>query len=256
MKLVIVMITSLLLGGAPYPAWAAGGLPEARQGHPEQAIPEVIHLEEDPPHALWVSAEAAFDSAGHLNTSLIHPHYLSTLQNHLSIPPEDGCIRLTEFFVDAPGNTDRTSPEKFVKNARFVLHAKVTDTAYGFKLSAPGQLLRLRPLAFLKGEKEAHDSYFVFFPVAAFQAGGRRICKTDSRFPAVPAVGDEIILSLPYRPDPGSAYLSADIWGPDSFITLGSGRVSLPGSFLRHGIEASDGESFLDQLRRYAEEGN
>jgi hypothetical protein len=72
----------------------------------------------------------------------------------------------------------------------------VTEVDYGFHFYVPGKLLRIALGEVLKGNALL-DSYYIFFPVAEFSAGPYRICKTDSRYPKAPDIGDELLIMVP-----------------------------------------------------------
>jgi hypothetical protein len=177
---------------------------------------------------IWVAAEAVLDPDGTVNQRFFKPSQASTIARHLAIEPTDGCIRMTKAFIQ-PGMTppSRETVELAARNVAFALHGRVTGKAYGFHGIIAGQLLRLEPIELLKGEAENHAVYYVFYPVGTFSVGAHTICKTDDRYPEPPEIGDELLVTDPWRTRKDESFI--ETWGAEGIIVIDSdGTVHLP----------------------------
>jgi hypothetical protein len=192
------------------------------------SMPQVLYTSQPEfEHPIWVAAEAALAPDGTVNEELFGQS-ASTLESHLAMEPTDGCIRLTEFYSQPGiGPPSRESVELAARNVAFALHGRITGKAYGFYYSTPGQLLRLEPIELLKGGPESHAVYYVFFPVGTFSVGDYDICKTDDRYPEPPEIGDELLVTDPWRTRKDDSFVNT--WGPKGVIAIESdGTVHLP----------------------------
>lgn len=176
----------------------------------ERDMPQVLYsTETDSSYPLWIAAEAAFDQHGEVITDLCDPGSCIFLKSLAATPPDpvSGCIEreeADELLWDPP---DRSTLEKSVKSSQLVLFAEVEDTAFGFMGGVPGQLIRVEPKRDFKGERLL-DGYFFFFPAGNFVAGPYEICKIDRSYPAIPTVGDEVLLMVPYKIDSNEPFLA------------------------------------------------
>ena len=69
--------------------------------------------------------------------------------------------------------------------------------------------------------------YYIFVPSGEFQAGPYKICKKDSRFPAAPRIGDEVVVLVPEVEDPAEPYLDLE-WDTSLVVIHSRGEVSFP----------------------------
>lgn len=172
-------------------------------------MPEVLWLE-GREYPTYVAADLAIDAEGNLNASALHPHDLSSLRNFLQddqlLDEERGCIHLTEFYDSWNSPRDMSTFPKAVQGSELIVHARVSDTAVGFLGPSPGTLYALEILDVLRGKLD-EGPYFTFIPVGEFEAGPYRFCKSDSRFPPGPEVGDEAVLLLPWAVEPSERLL-------------------------------------------------
>jgi hypothetical protein len=223
----------------------------ARPGHLPKA--HYIPTRQEMKFPVWVDASLVFNSDGSINTDLVHPEGVKEIQALRGRSLINGCTPEGPFFEDIVNLPPRATPEEATKTAQLVLLGKVTETAYGLFVLEPGQLLRIVPQEIIKGQPRDVDAYFVFFPVAEFMLGGIKICKTDNRYPAAPAVGDQVLLFLP----PGAEsqtepYLELDDDG--GIITLhANGVVSLPKRYRGRSSSTSiGGDELLARVRAVA----
>jgi hypothetical protein len=217
-----VLIAFLLVS----PSAAAGELP--------CGMPEYLYVESLPglgDYARWVSEDRASDADGELDEELIHPESRRLITNFLKIPARNGCIPLEEFYQEGVGRRDVDTLEGRFAASELVLHGRVTGKAPGFLAYSPGQLVRLEPIRLLKGDETPLPRYYTFFPVGTVRLGEATLCKTDSRFPRVPEIGDELILMVLDRPDPSEPLLEPDLYGAEGYLTIHDGHVDLPSRF-------------------------
>jgi len=201
----------------------------------------------------WVSAELAIDPDGEINANPIHPQAVSTIISLVKEPVVDGCVELGnvyESWVDPPNRGDL---QNGVAASELVLLGTVVGAAPGFQHSTPGQLLAIEPSRFFRAEHEL-DRYFTFFPVARFRAGPYEFCKTDTRVPIEPSVGDEVLLMVFTVNDPRAPYV--DSRDEFSFVILPSaGGLSFAKVHLANGDNLPRSrEALVEQVDHYASE--
>lgn len=89
----------------------------------------------------------------------------------------------------------------------------------------------------------------MFFPVGEFRLGDFRICKTDPRAPPIPAIGEELVVSVMHRFNVDEALLEAEIFGGRGYITVhNDGEVRWP-----HGLAENQSDISRDELRAWME---
>jgi hypothetical protein len=141
------------------------------------------------------------------------------------------CLQFGPLSNDHAGPIQpRASLKDLVQNSLGIVRGTVTGIDQGFGVGNPGLLLEVRVDEWLKRSKKIADSDVLYlpYPVAEFEVGGYRFCKTDPRWPDPPRIGDTVLLfpySAPY--DPEDQVIVPD---PDGFeVILGRGEgVSLP----------------------------
>lgn len=162
-----------------------------------QQMPEVLYNSDpDVQSPVWVSASAAIDPSGLINRELFSPASRSTIESYFAEDPAGGCFLVEEHFEDRVNPPDRSSLGRAARHSGLVFLGHVTEVAYGFHFYVPGKLLRIKPSEVLHGDSLL-DFYYIFFPVGEFAAGPYRICKSDSRYPSAPDVGDELLIMVP-----------------------------------------------------------
>ncbi len=204
-------------------------------------------------YPVWVDASLVFNQDGSVNTTLVHPQGAREIQAIKAIPPANGCTPVGIYFQDILGLLPRTSPEQAVQASRLVILGKVTEKSYGLHVDTPGQLLRVVPEEVIKGRPRNVDAYFVFLPLGTFTMGGLKICKTDSRYPDPPLVGEEVLLFVPFQEeDQAEPYL--EIQDGEGIITLhAGGATSLPKRFQSDKVSTSiTRDALLDRVRSAA----
>jgi hypothetical protein len=177
------------------------------------------------PTPVWLHAAAAWD--GKLRTELMHPATARLLGELLSRPEVGGCISpgldRDQRILSYPRSSDLDTA---LREAHFVLHARVTGAAGGFQASTPGTLLRLSPLRVARGTTTTKGPFYVFVPLGRVRVGNKVICKNDPEYAGLPEPGDEVlILSAP----PGNEYNNQlDLETPGDLIVIHSGKLLFP----------------------------
>jgi len=194
------------------------------------SMPQVLYsTRPEIEYPVWVAAEAALDPDGKVTRKLFAEWAANTIDSmFITIEPVDGCIPVTaayEQFGVAPPRRDTIRAA--ARNVAFALHGRVTGKSYGFHEGFPGQLLRLEPIELLKGEPENLAEYYVFYPVGDFDVGDFRICKSDNRLPEPPEIGDELLVTDPWRVTKDDRFI--ETWGVEGVIVIeNDGTVHLP----------------------------
>lgn len=192
-----------------------------------EPMPQVLYSSSSAhSYATWVAASAALDSSGAFDESLFPPQGLRHLRRHLSkLPVKSGCIQYGPIYHDLVGAPSWGTRQEILTNSDLVIRGTVVGQEYGFKNSTPGKLFKLRADAVLKSKLEDLRTYYVFFPVGEFQIGDWRICKTDPRYPPLPRLGDELVVSVPHRNDANEPLLNADGYGGLGYVTIQDGKA-------------------------------
>lgn len=206
-----------------------------RETRQTEGIPPVLFVQlplRSADHPIFVSASIAVTDDGDFNTDLFAPSVLRMLDRYPDRrDPVAGCIVLEEFYEEWVGSSDRSTIEKASQTAEVILTAEVVGRDFGFQHMVPGQLLRVRPERVLKGQAPL-SHYFVFLPIGTFESGPYKFCKTDSRYPEPPEIGQRVLLLVPAMGSTEEHYL--DLRTETSIITIGSeGEVDLPQPFER-----------------------
>jgi hypothetical protein len=152
----------------------------------------------------WVSAESGAKGQQGLTQDTLPPRVKSVVEQELreGTYKQYGCISYGPVDVDRAGPIPPYSTLKdLALNSKAAIRGTVTDIDHGFSFYGPSSLLEIRVDEWLKKKSERiADRPFVYliYPVAEFEAGGYRFCKTDARWGSEPQVGDEILF-FPYR---------------------------------------------------------
>jgi hypothetical protein len=203
---------------------------------------------------MWVDASLVFNRDGTVNTALVHPQGVKEIQALENIPRVNGCTPVGIDFQDIVGLPPRGTAEQAAQTSQLVILGKVTEKSYGLFVDEPGQLLRVVPEEVIKGRPRDVDAYFVFLPLGTFRMGGLKICKTDSRYPDPPAVGDQVLLFVPFQEQDQTEPL-LEIQDGEGIITIhASGVVSLPKKFVQSETASSlvGKEALLERVRASA----
>ena len=217
-----VLVASLFLAGS----CLAAQEPNSTKDEP---MPEVLWnpLWE---HPFWVSAEAAFDSKGELKPELFHPGLLSSVKSVLAGPEIDGCIRFEEVYLEFVDPQPRDSVDSALASTDLVIHGKITGSAVGFATTIPATLFRIEILGLGKGSTPLREAYFAW-PIADLTVAGKRICKTDYRYAALPKIGDEIVAFVTKTMPEDFPMLQLE--SPGDVIILRSSKIDYPSTMTR-----------------------
>lgn len=182
----------------------------------------------------WVAAEVAFRADGSLDPALFHVSTADSLARNLDRPLKERatCVQYGEYRLSRTMPPDRSTFEKAVGNSELVLLARVGEMGYGFYFGVPGQLVRLEPVEYLKGQGKTRVAFhYFFYPAGTFDAGPYRICKTDEDLPASPIeAGDEVLLLIEELGDRQEPFL--DLKSDETFLIVKpTGLVSVPKRF-------------------------
>ena len=197
-------------------------------------LPQVLYTalaKHDPAYPTFVAADAAINPDGSINEKLLPPSAISTLRGILDQEPVDGCIRTEEVWWDEMGVPDRPTLELAAQRSDLVLVGEVVAREAGFRFFEAGQLIEVTVKEVIHGNADA-DRYFVFIPVAKFQAGPYRICKIDRRYVAPPEIGERVVLLVPRGQDIDGEYIDV-VDGSGLMVVDPNGLVRLPKSFRR-----------------------
>lgn len=227
LKVAVWTLTLLLTTLTVLPAKA-----ERRTDHPtaeiDGEIPPILYSTVYNEIATFVSADVAIEPDGSVNARVLDPTAQVVIRNNLQAH-SGGCVLIEEVYVSSVNPADRSTLRRALRTSELVIRATVVARDYGFfQGPIPGQLLKVEVEEAIRGA--ARDWYYVFYPVAEFQAGPYRICKTDSRMPDPPGIGEQVLLMIPSVEDPSEPFL--ELGDEHSVVVLdGEGLARLPATF-------------------------
>jgi hypothetical protein len=201
-------------------------------------IPEVLHIPNaGTPYPAWVAADRVLTPSGEVDPALFSVSDRFIISGALQQPPREGCIRWgheqeVEEITVGSKKAVRQNLASTAKSAGWVFSATVTARATGFNSSVPGTLLEVVPEETFKGPRDRAGIHYVFFPVGTFSLGRVTICKTDERYPALPEVGERVLLfiDLFWRNEGRFLWTGYDT----GIITITrNGEISLPKRYLK-----------------------
>jgi hypothetical protein len=153
----------------------------------------------------WVSAESGAKGQQELAQDSLPPRVKSVVEQELreGIYKQYGCIHYGPVAVDRAGPIPSYGTLKdLAQNSKAAIKGTITDIDHGFSFFGPSSLVEVRVDEWLKKKSDRiADQSFIYlvYPVAEFEAGGYRFCKTDTpQWGSEPQVGDEILF-FPYR---------------------------------------------------------
>lgn len=223
---------------------------------PAGAIPPVLftslpHV--DPAYPTFVAASTAVSAEGEVNTGLFHPDVVRGLESLFDNEPANGCIELGPVYWERTGSLERGTLSQAAETSHVTIVGRVVARGYGFRFEEAGQLFEIEVDDVLRGQA-SREHYFYFHPVAEFEAGPYRICKTDFQYPIPPEIGDRVVLMVPQElHDPEEPFL--DLVTPEGVVVLPKqGEPRLPWRF-KQGDEKvrrlpSTAADVLDVIRR------
>lgn len=184
----------------------------------------------DPAYPTFVAASAAVSSEGEINSDLFHPHAVRSLESLLGAEPVNGCVELDSVYWELINVPDRSTLRQTADTSQLTIVGRVVGREYGFHFFEAGQLLEVEVEEVIRGEAPL-DRYYYFHPVGEFEAGPYRICKSDSRYPDPPQLGDRVVLMVP-RPvhNPREPYLELET-SEGVVVLAADGEVGLPDTF-------------------------
>jgi hypothetical protein len=146
----------------------------------------------------WVSLEAAFTSSGELVETAFNSLSLRYIRGLLSTPvdPAKGCAVYGEVYESWVNPPERHTLQLAVSNSKHIVLGKVLASEIGFDRGTAGTLFLMQPSRIEKGG-QLPSKIFFFVPIARFRIAEKDYCKEDSRYPAPPRIGDEVLLLLP-----------------------------------------------------------
>lgn len=200
----------------------------------------------------WVSAASVVDRQGNLIWDSL-PFGVRTgveLQMKNGAYKPGGCLHFGPLTYDHAGPVQpRASLKDLVENSLGIIRGTVTGLDQGFGAGNPSLLLEIRIDEWLKRSKKIANLDFLYlpYPVAEFEVGGYRFCKTDPRWPEPPRVGDRVLL-FPYRIpyDPADQVIVPDPDGFEVILERGEG-IALPRQL--KGLSDFAGAKNLDVIR-------
>ena len=202
------------------------------------SMPQYYYAVEGDQHAAWVAAESALDANGEPDSFLFSESAVRAIKKYQERQPleEGACLHLGEFYAPEVVDVGDGDHHKYLardfattaKSVDWMFEGVVTGSTHGFNGPIPVTLFQVQTEEILKGPRDKHGQYFFLFPVAEFSVGNLKLCKTDQRYPALPEIGDRVILMAHLHLRNSREFL----WIHDNIIVLKQdGTVSLPKKF-------------------------
>lgn len=235
--------------------FSIAGSPADRPG----TIPQYIASRFGPTsYPAWISADSVVDQQGNLKIDDLPLSTKGIVRQQL----QDGTYGRKGCFQFGAVNFDRAGPLKphaslrdLTQNSVGIIVGTVTAIDHGFSLFGPSLLLEVQAEQIKRGPAfAASGSLYFQYPVAEFEIGGYRFCKTDARWPAEPEIGDRL-LSFSYQApyDFAGQVISPD---PDGFEIIlerkKGGALAIPRK-LRNDPDLMDAKD-LATVRKYTTE--
>lgn len=182
----------------------------------------------------WISAESGVKDQK-ISRDALPPRIKSVIEQELrdGTYKQYGCIHYGPVDVDRAGSIPpHGTLKELAQNSQAAIKGTVTDIDHGFSFFGPSALVEIRVEEWLKKSVRIADQPYIYlvYPVAEFEAGGYRFCKTDKRWGSEPQIGDEILV-LPYRVAVDDAR-QVLLPNPDGYEVIlyrkEAGRLSLP----------------------------
>ena len=193
----ILLVGSVLFSGA-----VLGNPPDHSQGQVSEGaepMPEILYFREHGDDPFFVSPERLLLPSGEIDPDLYQPGYAAGIEAILELPDEDGCVHINvpSDYRHAP-RPEWRDLASLIDTAEFVIVARVTGLAPGFRFDEAGTLVRFIAEEWLKGDDlwGAQDDRYVFFPIGEFTIGSRSICKTQGQWPQLPTLESRLVLLL------------------------------------------------------------
>jgi hypothetical protein len=172
----------------------AGEIPDVSATSPASELPRTLFALRGA-HATFVRADAVLDNRGEVDLTLFASTDAETIKAYLSLPEENGCVRLQGIIYNHMNQGPHADLKTASAKAKLILLGIVMGQASGFRGAEAGSLLEVKPETALKGAAaKENTSYYVFFPAGEFELGGKRLCAVNPSYPALPQVGDRLLL--------------------------------------------------------------
>lgn len=177
----------------------------------------------------WIPESLLLDEEGEPSEWL--PSSTRLFLNEVMQQPWDGQCFESHHPFPAFNQEGRSTLRQVARDADWIFTARVTALRAGFRQIVPGTMLEIEPLKIFKGPEDRLGRHYVFFPAGEVQVGDWKICHSDASYPALPDLGDELILMVRLSAvNQEGRFLEGD---DAMFITLHSnGVTSLPKRFL------------------------
>jgi hypothetical protein len=217
-----------------------------------EEVPRLLYAEKGQP-ATFVRLDAVFTPEGRIDPSLFSSSEADTIRAYMQLPEEKGCVRLRGLIRDYVNARPLSSTEEASQKAKLILVGVVKAQAQGFSGSEAGTLLEIAPQEVLKGApRKAESSNYVFFPIATFNLKGRSYCASNPDWPALPEVGDRLLVFIRNHSPSSNSYLPL-LDGTD-VIVLRSTGVELPPRFkAERAAKSLNPNGIIDKVRSYVE---
>ena len=221
------LLAAFLIAAVPLSILAERPVPDSQQESKTGDITPIFYSSLRSSVPTFLSADVTILPDGQLNTDLMDDRARFVMNSILSAHQE-GCVEIEENWIDRVNPPDRSSLGKAVGTSALILEGRVVGRDYGFYQGyVPGQLLEIETEEVLRGNALA--KHFIFVPIGTFTAGPYTFCKTDSRLPEPPDLGDRVLLLIHRLLGPEEPFL--DLYDDSSLIVLPEqGAARLPAS--------------------------
>ncbi len=179
-------------------------------------------------------AEAAFDSVANA-PALPAPPERPGVPTPLGAPdpaysrPIAGCLYYAPGSFEASGRAPVQTLTASLATARGVVRGRVVAVTPGFFGGDVGSLVDLEVEETLKASSEIAGGKHLrlYYPVTSFRAGSFSFCKADPAYPALPGIGDDVLVI--HRRPPLDEERKILLPEPDGiFVQKANGKVEVP----------------------------
>ncbi|MEM8961209.1 MAG: hypothetical protein AAGD38_07015 [Acidobacteriota bacterium] len=150
---------------------------------------------------VWVRADLVFQATGSIDRTYV-PYTHDRLERLLPAMTDGECIDENDrpiIISDVPAITWNTFHQG-IEETQNILTGTVTDAAPGLIGESLGTLMRLEGFRFLRRNPrlDTSDEYFLHLDIARFELDGRTFCVEDNQQPALPEIGERVIVFPTY----------------------------------------------------------
>jgi hypothetical protein len=204
-------------------------------GNSGRIPPRILSADGPSSEPAWLSAEPGVNRQEKLAQDALPWRVKSVIEQEVreGAYKKYGCIHYGPVDVDRAGPIPSYKTLKnLALNSKVAIRGTITDIDHGFSFYGPSSLIEIRVDEWLKKSDRVADHSFVYliYPVAEFEAGGYRFCKTDARWGSEPQVGDELLV-FPYRV-PVDEARQVFLPDPDGYEVIlyrkGAGSLAVP----------------------------